>query len=143
MLPRGRPICDPGSWLTVSGRPHESEDARCSYLDILAFLKIGTLEFRQHVFGIIGVSLDRFFHVVSDPLANTILGLLDGPDQGFRDRDMSQNERLTLKDMRGLMTSWVMESMKARRVCASLSTLSLTSDQADLRVVVSRRESKN
>ena len=57
-----------------------------SYLNVLAFLEVGTLELRQHVFGVIIVSLDRFFHVVSDPLANPILGLLYGivQDREFR-----------------------------------------------------------
>ena len=60
------------------------QDTGNSYLDVLAFLEIGTLELWQHVFGIIIVSLDRFFHMVSDPLANPILGLLYDIVREFR-----------------------------------------------------------
>jgi hypothetical protein len=68
----------------VSGPLHESKGGRSSHLDVLAFLEVGTLELRQHVFGIIGVSLDGFFHVISDPLANPILGFLDGTVRDFQ-----------------------------------------------------------
>ena len=58
MPPKGRPIYDPASRSTVSGQPHESGYARNSYLYVLTFLKVGTLELRQHVFGMIIVSLN-------------------------------------------------------------------------------------
>lgn len=81
--------------------------------------------------------------MVPDSLANPILSFLNRAGRDFRIRAYKCRKIPTLKEIRGLMTSRVMDSINARRVWASLSRLSLTSDHADLNVVVSRRASKN